>query len=334
MTLQEFTEILDTVTVDEFKSRNELTWYEANCFTWNKAILMDEKFPFFVCDEQTGKNGRERYEYLQNAFKILDENIYDDENPIIMTTLNTVDYSCFIVSVKAKDMRELPTQYGYTGILVTPISYYMKIVAGTKSVINESNKEYTTLNAMICPGVLDDSFDVSKIDDLSKSMLSYILEPNMETGESKVLADLFWGQTVTQTDQAKKWLDMASTAFDPNSTECKDFYNSIVFRFYFGSEEMSNAATILETRLYSSYVPSSQTYIDDCVHAFILAMSLRPEVCSLQVRSNMMARQEDYQYAYSVESHAKSSGYGVLSTVNTVLLIMLIGFSSLYLSSN
>ena len=89
---------------------------------------------------------------------------------------------------------------------------------------------------MICPGAWDDSFEVSKIDDLSKSMLSCVLEPNMEIWEYKALVDLFWGQAATETDKAKKWLDMASTALDPNYIECKDFYNLIVFRFCFGSE--------------------------------------------------------------------------------------------------
>merc|ERR1712125_234534 len=114
----------------------------------------------------------------------LDENIYNDENPTIMTALNTADYSCFIVSVKAKDARELPAQYGYSGVLVTPISYYMKIVAGTlKSVMNESSNEYTTLDAMICPDVFDGAPGNSQINDFSKSVMNYILEPNIETGD-------------------------------------------------------------------------------------------------------------------------------------------------------
>ena len=91
---------------------------------------------------------------------------------------------------------------------------------------------------------------------------------------------------------------------------------------------MSNAATMLETQLYSSYI---QTDFSDCAQAFILVLSLRPEVCSLQLRPNMLAKQDGTQHS-SLQNMLengknKSSGYRTLSKLNTAILIALLGSS-------
>lgn len=76
-------------------------------------------------------------------------------------------------------------------------------------------------------------------------------------------------------------------------------YNSLTFRFYRSEEGAPNAVTMMETRLYSSYVPS-QEYFEDCVYAIILAIALRPQFCSLQARPPIdRAQPSQYYYKYN-----------------------------------
>ena len=149
------------------------------------------------------------------------------------------------------------------------------------------------------PGVLEDINDLNKLDHVNKSILDYLLEPNVSTGQSNALKDLYWAQKIAQTDQAQAWLDYANISLNPDSPQCRDLYNSLTFRFYRSEEGAPNAVTMMETRLYSSYVPS-QEYFEDCVYAIILAIALRPQFCSLQARPPIdRAQPSQYYYKYN-----------------------------------
>merc|ERR1711862_762103 len=120
----------------------------------------------------------------------------------------------------------------------------------------------------ICPGVLEDLSQVSEVDNLSESILNYILKPNVDTWKSNALEDLFWGQTVTETDQAKAFLDMAKVSLDPESEQCKELFESLIFQFYrVGSVETYNSATMMETRFYTSFAESSD--FKECASAIL-----------------------------------------------------------------
>lgn len=333
LSFDQFNEVLDTISEKEFKNGDEKTWYEANCYAWNEAMLLESKFPYLVCDQRGGSNGRDRYEFLRNAFKNVDGDVYNDENPAIITALNTAEYSCFITSVPATDMIQLPAQYGFSGILITPISYYMKIIAGTlSSIADESDNAFITLDSMICPGVLEDLSQVSDVDNLSESILNYILEPNVDTGKSNALEDLFWGQTVAQTDQAKAFLEMAQVALDPNSEQCKALYESLIFQFYrAGTTSAYNAATMMETRFYTSIVQPSD--FKECASAIILAMALKPEICSLQVRPTISIKQvNNIEYTYNRGSFGgESSGYKAnQSHLHVLVMLIVVGVRFIY----
>ena len=80
-------------------------------------------------------------------------------------------------------------------------------------------------------GVLKDINDLNKLDDVSKSILDYSLEPNVSTSQSNVLRDLDWAQKIAQTDQAQAWLDCVNISLNPISPQCRDLYNSLTFKW-------------------------------------------------------------------------------------------------------
>ena len=84
-----------------------------------------------------------------------DDDEYDNDNPVMIRAINADKFKCFMTSVVAEDMRRLPAEFSYSSdvIKVTPISYYMKILAGTlASVTRESTADYIALYTKVCPG--------------------------------------------------------------------------------------------------------------------------------------------------------------------------------------
>ena len=300
LTLKEYSKIMNTISLDEFNNQESSVWHEANCFTWQSAMKLEKSFPFLICEgnENSFNNGVNRKNKLRNAFESLDKDKYKDDNLVLITVLNANNLTCFMASAEAKDVRLIPAQPGYSSqnIRINPMSYYMKILVGTlTSVSQESYDNYIPLYTMVCPGILEDLRELDKIDDIDKALKDYLLEPAVDSDQSNALRDLYWAQKVAETDQAQNWLNYAKNTLNPDNEQCKDMIRAATFRFYRSGGKSMNGVTMMETRLYSSYI-SDGLYFNECVYAVILAISLKPTFCSVQARPPVKPKQYYYQY--------------------------------------
>jgi len=286
MTLDDFHSILFSDAPIHFGSRhlrrsesNEL-WFSALQYEWERAIQIESdtgsnlrsrrlqdssvSFPYMACvmEQTTGENCHHKIEQL------FGENM--------LPVHNSADKTCYIVSSSPNFARSAAP----SDVQITPLLPESKIREGCTEQIETSSNLPTAIHAILTPGVASTEEEV-------KSIASVVMQ-TFTSNHRHLVSTHFLREDYISTSRHEErqrfWRRQLVDGLESGS--CERLFEAI-------QVEVSDNNDAFTLNLPTA---SSELQLRECLHSLVAGLSIREEICSVEMRGEMKLLNAEAQW--------------------------------------